>query len=212
MLKNISIITILATGSFGLLACGDANTKANTNVNSNTAVVLNNNSSVANSAGNMMNSNANTTNSNMNKSVSSVDKDFMTEAAQGGMEEVKLGELAAAKAQSPEVKAFGQRMVVDHGKANTELKTLAANKSVTLPTDLDSDQKEDSDELSKLTGAAFDKEYVKMMVEDHEKDVADFQKQSTGATDADVKSFAAKTLPTLQSHLDQIKAIQAKMK
>ncbi len=211
MLKNISLMTILAVAGFGLVACGDNNTKVNTNINSNTAVVLNN-SSVMNSAANMMNSNANMSNSNTGKGVSSADKDFMNDAATGGMEEVKLGELAATKAQSPEVKAFGQRMVTDHGKANAELKTLAANKDVTLPTDLKSEQKEDSDKLSKLSGAAFDKEYVKMMVEDHEKDVAEFQKQSTGAIDSDVKSFAAKTLPTLQSHLDQIKAIQAKMK
>ena len=141
-----------------------------------------------------------------------MDEDFMNTAAQGGMEEVKLGELAASKAQSPEVKAFGQRMVTDHNKANTELKTLAAGKNFTLPTDVNGEQKEDTEKLSKLTGAAFDKEYVKMMVEDHEKDVADFQKQSTGASDAGVKAFAAKTLPTLKSHLEQIKAIEGKMK
>ncbi len=208
MMKTITKITVLSVAALGLAACGDTTVNTNRavmNANSNTAVVINSNV-------NMMNSNANMMNSNMSGSVSSADKEFMDDAAQGGMAEVKLGELAAAKAQSPEVKAFGQRMVTDHGKANADLKTLAAEKNVTLPTEMTAKQKEDEDKLSKLSGAAFDKEYVKMMVEDHEKDVADFEKQTTAATDAGVKAFAAKTLPTLKSHLDQIKNIDKGMK
>ncbi len=205
-MKNISRNVVLILAGFGFAACN--NTAVNTNrtmmnTNSNTAVVLNSNSNMP------MNSNMN---ANMNANVSSADKEFMNKAAQGGMAEVKLGELAASKAQSPEVKAFGQRMVVDHGKANADLKTLAAEKNVTLPADVSSEQKEMYDKLSKLSSAAFDKEYVKGMVEDHEKDVAEFKKESTGAEDSGVKAFAAKTLPTLESHLEQIKAISGKMK
>lgn len=213
MKKIIYYSAILGTTTFGLIGCGSTATNTVTNINrainanSNTAIVVNSNT---------MNSNADLMNSNMNSnskgSVSSADKEFMDKAAQGGMAEVKLGELAASKAASPEVKAFGQRMVVDHGKANTDLKTLAATKSVTLPADVNSEQKEMYDKLSKLSGAAFDKEYVKGMVEDHEKDVAEFQKQTIGATDTDLKAFATKTLPTLKSHLDQIKTINGKMK
>ena len=207
MIKNISKKAVLILAGFGLAACTD-NTTVNsnrtmTNINSNTAVVLNSNT-------NMMN--ANMMNANMNSNVSSADKEFMNKAAQGGMAEVKLGELAASKAQSPEVKAFGQRMVVDHGKANTDLKALAAEKNVSLPADVSGEQKEVYDKLSKLSGAEFDKEYVKEMVEDHEKDVAEFKKESTGAEGSGVKSFASKTLPTLESHLDQIKTISGKMK
>lgn len=128
------------------------------------------------------------------------------------MEEVELGKLASTKAADKEVKDFGSKMVADHTKANDELKALAAKKSVTLPTEPTAKQKSDKEELSKLAGAEFDKKYVEMMVEDHEKDVAEFQKQADGATDADVKAFAAKTLPTLKSHLEMIKAIHAKMK
>lgn len=205
MIKNISRNTVLILAGFGLAACG-VETKTNVNVtkaNANTAVILNSNTNMT------MNSNMN---ANMNSNVSSADKEFMNKAAEGGMAEVKLGELAASKAQSPEVKAFGQRMVVDHGKANTDLKALAAEKNVMLPADVNSEQKEMYDKLSKLSGAEFDKEYVKGMVEDHEKDVAEFKKQSTGAADSDLKTFAAKTLPTLESHLDQIKTISGKMK
>jgi putative membrane protein len=136
----------------------------------------------------------------------------MTEAAKGGMAEVELGKLAVGKAQNPEVKRFAQQMIADHTRANNELKTLAGKKSVTLPTDVGAEHKATMDKLSKLSGAEFDKEYVRAMVEDHEKDVKEFQTQSATSTDADVKAFAAKTLPTLQSHLTMIKGIQGKMK
>lgn len=223
-MKKITFMSaILGVSALGLIGCSPTATNTTVNVNrminanSNTAIVLNSNSDMMNS--NMMNSNmmnSNTMNSNMsmnsNKSVSSADSKFMTEAAQGGMAEVKLGELAASKGATPEIKAFGQRMVVDHGKANADLKTLAAAKGVTLPTDVNSEQKDMYDKLSKLSGAAFDSAYVKGMVEDHEKDVAEFEKESTGAVDSDVKSLAVRTLPTLKSHLEQIKTIKSKMK
>ncbi len=136
---------------------------------------------------------------------------FTTKAAQGGMSEVQLGNLALAKAQSADVKQFAQQMVTDHTKANNDLKEVAAKKSVALPTDINNEQKELMEKLSKLSGAEFDKEYVKAMVEDHEKDVKEFKAQSESGTDSDVKAFAAKTLPTLQSHLDMIKGIKDRM-
>ena len=122
---------------------------------------------------------------------------FMNDAAPGGLAEVELGKLATNKAQNPEVKAFAQKMIEDHSKAGEELKTLAAQKKVTLPTDVLPKHKEVMDKLSKLSGADFDREYVKAMVEAHEKDVTAFNSVANGATDADVKAFAAKTLPTL---------------
>lgn len=127
------------------------------------------------------------------------------------MAEVELGKLAAAKAQNAEVKAFGQQMVDDHSKAGDELKALAAQKKVMLPPDVLPAHKQLMEKLSKLNGVDFDKEYVKAMVEDHEKDVAAFGNVSKTAADGDVKAFAAKTLPTLQMHLDMIKDIANKM-
>jgi putative membrane protein len=109
------------------------------------------------------------------------------------------------------VKKFGQMMVEDHSKANTELKALAAKKGVTLPTELDSEKKSTLEQLRGEAGADFDREYVEDMVDDHEKDVAAFERQAQNAADPDIKSFAAKTLPTLKKHLEAIKAIQAKM-
>jgi putative membrane protein len=129
------------------------------------------------------------------------DQRFMVEAAQGGMAEVELGKLAADKASNPDVKKFGERMVDDHGKANDELKTLAQNKNITLPTAIDARHKAVIDRLSKLSGDQFDRAYVQDMLRDHQKDVAAFRTESKSGKDADVKAWAGKTLPTLEEHL-----------
>jgi len=133
-------------------------------------------------------------------SKSNPDRQFVMEAAQGGMAEVELGQLATQKASSDAVKQFGQRMVTDHGKANDELKTLAQSKSITLPTDIGK-HKATKDKLEKLSGAAFDRAYMQEMLNDHRKDVSDFRKESQSGKDPDVKAWAAKTLPTLEEHL-----------
>lgn len=131
----------------------------------------------------------------------SPDQMFMTKAAQGGMAEVEMGKLAKDHAQSQAVKDFGQRMVDDHSKAGDELKSLASQKNVTLPADMDAKSKAAYDRLSKLNGDAFDKAYMKGMLSDHRKDVAEFKKEANSGKDPDVKSWASKTLPTLEEHL-----------
>jgi putative membrane protein len=143
--------------------------------------------------------------------LSAGDTKFMKTAAMGGMEEVELGQLAAQKASSPEVKNFGQHMVDDHSKANDQLKQLAAQKGVTLPASISTMQKHDMAKLAKLSGAAFDSAYVSMMVKDHKKDVADFQKESKSGKDSDVKSWASTTLPTLEDHLKMVQGISSSM-
>lgn len=137
---------------------------------------------------------------------------FWNDAAQAGMEEVMLANLALQKSQNEEVKQLAQKVVDDHTAANNELKDLAASKSVTLPADVNAKQKAVYDKLNAMSGDAFDMEFVKTMVKDHEKAVSLFQKQSTGGKDAEVKAFAAKTLPTLQGHLEMAKSLSDKMK
>jgi putative membrane protein len=129
------------------------------------------------------------------------DETFVTKAAAGGLAEVELGKLAAQKASDPDVKAFGQRMVDDHSKANDKLKEIATTKGVTVPTQLKGEAKSLYDKLSKASGAAFDKMYMHDMLMDHQKDVKEFEKESSSAKDSDVKQFAADTLPTLKEHL-----------
>jgi putative membrane protein len=145
------------------------------------------------------------------KMMKSADTHFAVEAAQGGMAEVKLGQLAAEKASNPDVKAFGQQMVDDHTKANDQLKSVAQSEGITLPTDVNGKQQAMYNKLSKLSGAEFDRQYVRGMVMDHQEDVKDFQKEANNGKDEKIKSFASQTLPTLQQHLDKIKSIQSKM-
>ena len=143
--------------------------------------------------------------------LSAGDTKFVKEAASGGMEEVELGQLAVSKASDPDVKSFGQKMVDDHSKANDQLKQIASQKGVTLPTGLNNMQKHDKSKLAKLSGGAFDRAYISMMVKDHKKDVADFQKESNHGKDSDVKGFATSTLPTLQDHLKMAQDASSKL-
>jgi len=126
--------------------------------------------------------------------------------------EVDLGQLAASKATSQDVKDFGNRMVTDHGKAGDELKSLASQKGLTLPSTQSAEDKKTSDELSKKTGAAFDKAYMSDMVKDHEKDAKEFEKASKTLKDPDLKSWATKTLTVVQDHLKMAKDVNGKLK
>ena len=145
-------------------------------------------------------------------SLDAADLKFVEAAAQGGMAEVTLGQLGQAKAANPHVKAFAARMVADHSRANTELKTLAANKGVTLPAGPDAKDQKEADKLGKLAADKFDHEYMEYMVGDHKKDVKEFEKQAKTGKDADVRAFAAKTLPTLQEHLKMAESALAAAK
>ena len=145
------------------------------------------------------------------QTVNDADQQFMKEAASGGMAEVDLGRLAARKGRNAQVRSFGKRMVRDHSKAAAELKSLASRKHVTLPTTMTDEQKTEKANLMKLSGAEFDREYMRMMVEDHDKDVGDFQQKSTDASDAALKAWVTKTLPTLQDHQRLAHAIQGKV-
>lgn len=135
------------------------------------------------------------------------DSEFAIMAASGGLMEVELGRLAQTKASNAAVKQFGTMMVEEHTKANDELKEIAARRNITLPTTMGTDHQKHVDELSKLSGKEFDDKYLDLMVEDHEDDVDHFQKAAADLKDADLRAFAAKTLPTLQNHLEKVRAL-----
>src|SRR5438105_5887 len=130
------------------------------------------------------------------------DKTFVTKAAEGGMFEVEVGKLAKDKASDQAVKDFGQKLVDDHGAANDKLKSIASSHNETLPTSLPPDMQKALDKLSKLSGAAFDKEFIQMVgMKDHKTDIALFEKASKEAKSDDLREFAKNTLPTLHQHL-----------
>ena len=136
------------------------------------------------------------------------DNDFILAAAQGGMTEVKLGELAAQKGMRADVKAFGQMMVKDHAAINGDLKALAAQKGVTLPDSLDAKHQGMVDKMAALTGSEFDDAYIAGMIEDHQMDAKEFKAESAETKDADIKSFVDKSIPVVDEHLKRITAMK----
>lgn len=135
------------------------------------------------------------------QSLSRQDRNFAEEAMAGSAMEVQLGTMAAERGQNQAVKTFGQRMVTDHGQANQQLSQIAGNLGITAPKELPREQRRTVDKLSKLQGAEFDRAYTAAMVDDHKKDLRAFQKQAEKGENAELKSFAQQTVPTLQQHL-----------
>jgi putative membrane protein len=141
----------------------------------------------------------------------SSDRLFVRKAAQGGLAEVQLGQLATEKAASPEVKQFGQRMVDDHTKANDQLKQIAQQQGIQVPDQLDAKDAATKARLEKLSGKEFDRAYMHDMVMDHTKDVTEFKHEANSGKDSAVKSFAQQTVPTLEDHLKEAKNIAPKV-
>ncbi len=131
------------------------------------------------------------------------DQTFAKHAAEGGIAEVKLGELAQNKGSNQAVKDYGKLMVSDHSKANDQLKQIAAKNNLELPADMNARDQAAYDRLSKLSGAEFDRAYAQKMVRDHNKDIAEFQNEASNGQNQDLKSFANDTLPTLREHLQK---------
>ncbi len=196
LLSIVAGASVIAAG-----ACGDA---ASTSVNS-----TNTNQSAVNPAVSLAGNTGNTA-ANPIKETTDSPSVFIINAARGSMADVEIGKLAAQKSQNPQLKKFAQMMVEEHTKANAELKTLAGKKNVSLPTDLGT-YKPSVESLNAASGADFDKEYVDLMVRDHEASVAAFKRQAADGSDADLQAFAEKTLPTLQKHLEMIKAIEEEL-
>ena len=139
------------------------------------------------------------------QNLSMQDRNFIQDAAKGGMMEVHMGHLGVDRGASEAVKSFSQRLINDHTKANEELEALAARKGVTLPPD---DAKMAfSTPLASKSGAEFDREFARTAVEDHRKDIAAFEKEASSGSDPEVKRWAEKTLPTLRSHLAASEAL-----
>ncbi len=132
----------------------------------------------------------------------SADRTFVEKATIGGMTEIQASKLAQQKGTSQAVKDYSAQMIADHTKAADELSRIATAKGVTPPGTLDKSHQGSIDKLAKLSGADFDKAYIKQMVSDHKTTVSDFQKEAKSGRDAELQAFASKTLPTLQGHLD----------
>jgi putative membrane protein len=139
------------------------------------------------------------------------DANFAVAAADGGMLEAKLGQLAENNGSSDDVKNLGKTMYDDHTKANGELIALAQKNNITLPTGLSDKSQKAYDDLSKESGKDFDKDFAKQMVSDHKKVIDAFQKEADNGNNADLKAWASAKLPVLQGHLQMSKDVLDKL-
>ena len=139
------------------------------------------------------------------------DSSFMKDAAESGNAEVTGSQAALDKSTNADVKTFAQMMIDDHGKANTELQGLASQKGVKLPDGPSLTKKTEIKMLSERKGSSFDQHYADSIgVKAHQDTIKLFQKEVDKGTDADVKAWASKTLPTLQHHLEAAQALKTK--
>ncbi len=144
--------------------------------------------------------------------VSEEESKFAVNTASGSMMEIQASELAQQRSGNQQVKDFSAMMVSDHAKVSDELKSLAGMKNITLPPAPGEDHMDELKKLTEKSGADFDKEYVKLMIDHHEKNIKNFEDMASNAQDADLRAFAAKNLPTLRAHLNTIKEIKSSMK
>ena len=132
---------------------------------------------------------------------------FLKEAIEGNLAEVQMGQLAQKNGNNDGVLSFGQVLDKDHSEANQKATAAASSLGVTPPTAPNSKQKAAYDRMSKLSGANFDREFVKHMVEDHKKDIKDYEKASKQGDAAG--TYAKEALPTLRTHLDTAQSLSA---
>jgi putative membrane protein len=137
--------------------------------------------------------------------------DFLVRAANGGITEVEAGKVGEQKAINPDVKRFAAMMVQDHSAANEQVKSLASARNVTLPATPSEEKTNKLNSLSQKTGKAFDKEFMDMMVDDHQDAIRLFEKHND-SKDAEVGTFITNTLPKLKMHLDSAQAVRKRLR
>ncbi|MGD0892823.1 MAG: DUF4142 domain-containing protein [Terracidiphilus sp.] len=138
------------------------------------------------------------------------DQKFLDMAAQTDMLEAHLGQMAADHSDSQDVKNYAQMLVTDHTADYQQLTSLAAKDGFTVPTAIDAEHNRMIEPFEHLKGAAFDGRYIHTMIEGHTEAIGVYKKESNDAQNADLKTYAAATLPTLQKHLDGAKDLLKK--
>lgn len=144
------------------------------------------------------------------KTLSSSDRNFVKEAAEDGMYEIAIARVASEKATDPEVKAFASKLVDDHTKAHDQLRQIAESRNLALPSSLPAAKQRNVDRLSSASGSDFDRQFLQMIgVKGHKEDIAEFERASRRARDAEIREFAKSALPTLREHLSSAQRLTA---
>lgn len=190
MKKTFVFLIVFA---FILLACNNTNEtteSTNTSTSSNTAT------------------DATTSTPNTGVVTDEKSKGFLTKAANAGMAEVQIAKMAQQKATIDAVKSFAAMLERDHTAVGDQVKSFASQRNVSLPAAPSDDKQKMINDMDKMSGKAFDKDFISMMVKSHNDGISLYEDTKANASDVDIKNFADKTLPTLRMHLDSAKAIQ----
>jgi putative membrane protein len=137
------------------------------------------------------------------------DKDFVLQAEKDNIQERVLGRMAEEKSQNNYVKDYGKMLARDHNNALRQVVDLMQKNGMPQPKGLPQERNEAVDKVLGLSGAAFDKEFVKLIITDHQKAVDAFRHEAASAQNADVRDYAIKMLPTLEEHLKDAQDLQA---
>ncbi|WP_348260893.1 DUF4142 domain-containing protein [Telmatobacter sp. DSM 110680] len=140
-------------------------------------------------------------------SPSKSDRKFVQEALQGGNAEVQLGQLAAQKATSEDVKQFGQKMVDDHTKLGDQMKEVARKEGISIPGGVAAKDKELESKLGSLSGESFDNAYIRAMLKDHQHDLSAFKKEANSGNDTSIKDAASQGEQVISEHLKMVEEI-----
>lgn len=175
------------------------NSNQNRNRNSNR---MSNNNSNMNRTDNMNSGMMNSNMSSMGDVMNMLDNDFAMMAAMGGQAEIQMSQLAIQRSTNRQIQKYAQRMIKDHTKNSRSLQKIAARKQLTLPTSLGADQMQMLSQLQQASAADFDRLYIQTAgVAAHTTMRQLYSNQAINGTDADLKKYAAKTLPVVEMHL-----------
>ena len=189
--------------TYAAAAIAVALTACNKQTSNNEAMATN----VATNAGTANAAAGNEAMANGTASSGAIDTAFVTEAMKGDNSEVALGNLAQQKGSSSGVKDLGKMLASDHSAHKQTVAALAQKANVPVTDDLNDEARAEQKKLEGLSGAAFDKEFVRATVEDHQKDIAKYEKEAKSG-DAQTAAMAKTTLPTLKKHLQSAQALE----
>lgn len=136
------------------------------------------------------------------------DSEFLVDATEINLEEIAIGQLAQQKSTNPEIKKFGKMLVDDHTKLSGEVKTVAESRNISLPTSITEDGQEQYNKLNEKSGLDFDKKFVDMMIDGHEKAIDKFTKASKNSNDEEIKTWASNNIASLTAHLQHAKMLK----
>lgn len=139
------------------------------------------------------------------------DRNFIQKAAAGGTAEIDFAKMADQKSRNDGVKRFAQRMIRDHTRIGDQLAAIAASDGITVPATMDAEQQARQAELEKMSGARFDRAYIRGQVRDHRETIQLFRHEADSSHDQQLKSFASETLPVLRDHLKMADSVAAEM-